>query len=140
MTDAKDRIFVFGSNLAGRHGAGAARRAYEHYGAPMGLGDGQISTRAYAIPTKGLKLEVLSLDVIELYVSKFIHHAWTHAFMDEQGRNFNVTQIGCGLAGLEPRQIAPMFIRAPENCWFDEAWAPWLRPRTKFWTREVEVL
>ena len=109
MTD----IFVFGSNLAGRHGKGAALHAREKFGAVYGCGRGRTGN-AYAIPTKGAertgRLSVLSLDDIQLYVAEFIDYAREHPELA-----FEVTEIGCGLAGYTPEQIAPMFRGVPSN-------------------------
>lgn len=102
-------IFVFGSNLAGRHGKGAALCAKRDWGAVYGVGVGRTGD-SYAIPTKGRRLEVLPLDMIEDYVADFI--AYARANPDLQ---FKLTAIGCGLAGYKPEQIAPMFKDAPGN-------------------------
>lgn len=96
-------IFVFGSNLAGRHGKGAAKEALENHGARYGVGVGKFGN-SYAIPTKDRELRTLDLVEINIYVAQFIKEAyyWPEAM-------FNVTLIGCGLAGYKPEQIAPMF-------------------------------
>ena len=109
-------IFVFGSNLAGRHGKGAAYYAYRHHGAEYGIGVG-LTGNAYAIPTKDEKLRVLPLVRIEKYVKEFIQYAWSHAEMQ-----FHVTKIGCGLAGYQEHDIAPFFMGAPLNCLLPEGW------------------
>lgn len=111
-----NNIFVFGSNLAGRHGKGAALTALRHHGALYHCGWG-IQGRSYGIPTKGLALEVLSLDVIATHVTTFIEYATAHPEL-----TFNVTRIGCGLAGYTDSQIAPMFKGAPINCNLPEGW------------------
>lgn len=103
------RIFVFGSNLAGRHGAGSARHAYLHHGAKMGQGVG-LQGDSYAIPTKNEKLAVLARPAIELHVTEFLSFAERNHHMQ-----FDVVAIGCGLAGYEPADIAPMFAGAPPN-------------------------
>jgi len=108
MTDVP--IFVFGSNLAGRHGKGAAAFARLERGAVYGVGQGP-QGRSYAIPTKGHTLEVLSLGEIAVNVALFLIYAHAH-----QSERFEVTAIGCGLAGYSPEQIAPMFRGAPPNC------------------------
>jgi hypothetical protein len=119
-------IFVFGSNLAGRHGAGAARVALLHHGAVYGNGIGK-EGNSYAIPTKDTRIESLPLHDIQKYVSSFIEYADRHPELD-----FQVTQIGCGLAGFTPEQIAPMFEAAPSNCQFDSAWER-LLPGRAYW-------
>ena len=108
--DQNDRIFVFGSNLAGRHGKGAALDARLHHGAIYGKGFG-LQGKSYAIPTKDENLNTLPLTVIQTYVAKFIAFAKQHREME-----FEVTKIGCGLAGYTPQDIAPLFNGAPKNC------------------------
>jgi hypothetical protein len=104
-----DHVFVFGSNLAGRHGKGAAKFALENCGATYGFGNGR-SGMSYAIPTKDRSIRTLPLDVIHGYVLGFIIHAEINS--DDM---FQVTPIGCGLSGYTPEQIAPMFKDAPSN-------------------------
>ena len=105
MTD----IFVFGSNLAGRHGAGSALEAYNYHGATIGFGVGRAGN-SYAIPTKDCNLKTLDLHIIQLYVNQFLEYANNHPT-----DTFNVVAIGCGLAGYKPSQIAPMFRHSPKN-------------------------
>lgn len=112
----KHAIFVFGSNLAGRHGKGAAKVAHVNFGAVYGVGSGPTG-RAYAIPTKGRRLEVLPLDQIEASVCAFLAHADANPETE-----FFVTRIGCGLAGYDDLQIAPLFAAAPQNCSLPEPW------------------
>ena len=109
-------IFVFGSNLAGRHGAGAALFARHNHGAIYGQGIG-LQGQSYAIPTKDKYLQPLSLEQIESHVKQFIWFAQQNQWM-----KFNVTRIGCGLAGYDDYQIAPMFRDAPLNCNLPEGW------------------
>lgn len=109
-------VFVFGSNLAGRHGAGAALCALKEHGAIYGCGIGR-QGNSYAIPTKNYNLRSLPLSRIAVYVRDFIRYA--RACPDEQ---FLVTRIGCGLAGYTARDIAPMFQRAPGNCMLPHGW------------------
>lgn len=104
------RIFVFGSNLAGRHGKGAALFAKEHHGAIYGQGEG-LQGQSYGIPTKDENIRTLPLPRIAEAVSKFKVFAAAHPEM-----TFQVTPIGCGLAGYKPEQIAPLFNGAPTNC------------------------
>ena len=105
-----DRVFVFGSNLAGRHGKGAALHARQHCGAVYGQGIG-LQGRSYAIPTKDERLKTLPLPVIQQYIEQFKTFAAQNPEL-----TFEVTPIGCGLAGYKPEQIAPMFKDAPGNC------------------------
>lgn len=98
---ATDEVFVFGSNLAGMHGGGAARMAYEHFGAEWGVGVGPTG-QCYAIPTmQG------GIDTIRPYVDEFIAYAKQHS-----DKRFLVTRIGCGIAGFTDEEIAPLFREA----------------------------
>ena len=110
------RIFVFGSNLAGRHGAGAAKTAREQYGAVQGTFAGRTGD-AYAIPTKDTEFRPRSLGAIEVYVNDFIQYA-----LDNPHLIFDVTRLGCGLAGYTDEQIAPMFAGSPANVILPKAW------------------
>ena len=102
-------VFVFGSNLAGRHGKGAALWARQHRGAIYGQGEG-MQGNSYAIPTKNEFLVTLPLSTIAVYVNGFLAYARRNSDME-----FQLTPIGCGLAGLNPEQVAPMFHGAPSN-------------------------
>lgn len=113
-------VMVFGSNEAGRHGKGAAKRAFERYGAQYGVGEGHVGN-SYAIPTKDGKLNTLNLGRIEQYVNNFKYYADQHPEC-----TFHVTQIGCGLAGYSPDEIAPLFKDAPKNCVFATQWSSFL--------------
>lgn len=111
---ADNEIFVFGSNLAGMHGGGAARVALMRFGAIMGQGVG-LQGQSYAIPTLHG-----GVDVIKPYVDEFIDFAVQHPEL-----KFLVTAIGCGIAGFTVEEIAPLFRRActvenvylPERFW-----------------------
>ena len=97
----ENEIFVFGSNLEGMHGGGAARTALEKFGAVMGQGIG-LQGKSYAIPTmQG------GVDTIEPYVREFFQYADKHPEL-----TFLVTRIGCGIAGFTDAEIAPMFVSA----------------------------
>lgn len=115
-----DHIFVFGSNLAGIHGAGAAQAARLYYGAVSGLGIGP-QGRSYAIPTKDEKFKCLSLDIIRHYVEGFVKYTKSHPELE-----FFVTRVGCGLAGNLDEDIAPMFKECGDNCSFAEEWKEYL--------------
>lgn len=109
-------IFVFGSNLAGRHGKGAALTAMLKYGAKYGVGAG-LTGASYALPTKDRGLRTLPLNEIKVYVDEFMEFAKAHYKL-----TFAVTRIGCGLAGYSDAEIAPMFAKAPVNCELPEGW------------------
>lgn len=96
-----DEIFVFGSNLEGIHAGGAAKVAVEKFGAKMGQGVG-IQGQSYAIPTMQGGIET-----IKPYVDDFIDLAY-----EWDQNTFYVTRIGCGIAGFEDEEIAPLFDRA----------------------------
>lgn len=93
-----DEIFVFGSNLAGMHGGGAARFAFNKLGAQWGVGVG-ITGQCYAIPTMHG-----GVDAIKPYVDDFVAYASEH-----KEKFFYVTRIGCGIAGFVDSEIAPLF-------------------------------
>ena len=103
-----NEIFVFGSNLAGRHAGGAARIATDKFGAEWGVGVGRTG-QTYAIPTmQG------GVDTIRPYVDDFIEYATQHPEL-----NFLVTRIGCGIAGFRDVDIAPLFAKCKDmlNVW-----------------------
>lgn len=109
-------IFVFGSNLAGRHGKGAALVAARQWQAQRGVGEGRTGY-AYAIPTKDSRMKVRSLKDIHLSVLRFRDYARAHPELQ-----FYVTRVGCGLAGYKDEDIAPMFADAPHNCDLPMGW------------------
>ena len=109
-------IFVFGSNLAGIHGAGAARFAVINHGARYRQGIG-LQGNSYAIPTKDHHINTLPLDEIQKHVDVFIQFA-----KENPQLTFEVTRIGCGLAGYTDFQIAPMFEFASANCQLPDGW------------------
>lgn len=99
ITELKENeIFVFGSNLEGMHGGGAARLAYEKFGAIWGQGVG-LQGQSYGIPTMHGGVEA-----IKPYVDEFIEFAKSHPEL-----TFLVTRIGCGIAGFRDEEIAPLF-------------------------------
>ena len=99
----QNEIFVFGSNLRGMHGGGAAYIAYRKFGAVMGQGVG-LQGQSYAIPTMQGGVET-----IRPYVDEFIAFALEHPEL-----TFLVTRIGCGIAGFRDEEIAPLFSEAHE--------------------------
>ena len=101
-------IFVFGSNLAGRHGAGAALDAKKRWGAIYGRGEG-LQGQSYALPTKDAtpwpdRPKTLSLEIIREKIVDFLEFAQLRSDL-----TFRMTRIGCGLAGFKDHEIAPMF-------------------------------
>ena len=114
-----NEIFVFGSNLSGRHGKGAAKQALT-WGAKWGQASG-LQGRTYGIPTKDASIRrTLSIVEIKPFVDDFIEFA-----KNNQDLIFLVTEVGCGLAGLKPKDVAPLFnecvnienIHLPERFW-----------------------
>lgn len=119
---AAGSVWVFGSNLAGRHGAGAAKVAAQRFGAHYGQGVGA-SGSSYAIPTKDAQLRTMPLSGIAPHVAAFLDHARAHPDLD-----FYVTRVGCGLAGHHDRDMAALFSGAPSNCNFASDWQQYLEP------------
>lgn len=115
-------VFVFGSNLAGRHGKGAALVAKQKYGAIYGQAEG-LQGNSYGIPTKNGHLYSLPLETIKAAVERFVIFAKDNPFMI-----FEISRVGCGLAGFTPDQIAPLFKDAPDNCVFPEDFEEVLHP------------
>jgi hypothetical protein len=114
----KNEIFVFGSNEAGIHGAGAAKQARQ-WGAEIGRGFG-LYGQTFAIPTKDYTIQTLPLPMINFYVDSFIKSTENTPHL-----KYLVTEIGCGLAGYNVNNIAPLFAEAidceniflPESFW-----------------------
>jgi hypothetical protein len=116
-----DIVFVFGSNLSGIHGAGAAKTAKEKHGAVYGKAEG-LAGQSYAIPTRRICNGVfitLELSEITPYVRRFV------LFTENSDQTFFITPIGCGLAGYQSHHIAPMF-KGAQRCYFPESWIPYV--------------
>lgn len=111
-----DTIFVFGSNLAGRHGAGAAKFAAQFYGAEYGIGEG-ITGKAYALPTKDANIKTLAFEDVQWHCQQFLDYA-----RRTRDSLFQLTRVGCGLAGLRDEDMAPLFKTAPENVLLPGHW------------------
>ncbi len=121
-------IFVFGSNLSGFHGKGAAAMAVTHYGAVMGETEGHRGN-SYAIPTKAVNWKFrLPIAKIREAVDRFIAYAEAHPEL-----TFHVTRVGCGYAGYSDFEMAPLFYKAPRNCLFDSKWMSFLPNDTNYW-------
>lgn len=112
----RKKVFVFGSNLAGIHGAGSARAAHQHFGAKWGLGVG-FHGSSYAIPTKDQKLRVLPFHIIQRYVRDFVEYAHRHPEME-----FDIVKVGCGLAGIPEETMRALFVLCPKNCNLPDGW------------------
>jgi hypothetical protein len=98
-----DEIFVFGSNASGAHGGGAARFAHDRFGAVWGQSEG-LQGQSYGIDTMS------GLDVFEEQAHRFVEFAARHPEL-----RFLVTEVGCGIAGYRPEQVAGFFAGAPGN-------------------------
>ena len=109
-------VFVFGSNLAGRHGKGAAEYARNVFGARMGVGEGPTGS-AYALPTRGERIQTRKLLDIAVSAQRFIDYAKARPDID-----FRLTPVGCGLAGYAHKHIAPLFFDAPANVLMPAEW------------------
>lgn len=114
------QIFVFGSNLAGHHGAGAAKKAMQEYGAIYGQANG-LQGNSYAIPTKTAGLLTLPIDAIKHRVDQFLRFAEANPEID-----FFVTRVGSGLADHTSRQMAALFKGHTPNVKLDPSYARWL--------------
>ena len=109
-----DEVFVFGSNARGRHGGGAARVAYERFGAVWGEGHGHHG-QSYAIDTMS------GLDVLEREARAFVAFAAEHPEL-----RFLLTPVGCGIAGYAPQQVAGLFSGVPGNVAVPASFVPYL--------------
>ena len=122
-------VFVFGSNSLGRHGAGAAKAALKH-GAVYGVGFGP-QGNSFALPTcakpTGEPGCEITPEAFKFYVDCFLLYAKQYPELD-----FQVTRVGCGLAGWKDEDVAPMFDLASPNCQFDSKWETIL-PGRKYW-------
>ena len=114
------QVFVFGSNLRGVHGAGAALAATKKFGASLGVGVG-FTGHCWALPTKDHNINTLNLNIIGEFVKLFQKDAESYPDLD-----FMVTKVGCGLAGYSDSQIAVLFKDSPINCVFHSDWKKYL--------------
>lgn len=118
ITELKENeIFVFGSNLAGKHGSGAALTAKTRFGAEQGEGRGP-KGRTYAIATKDKNIETMSYDAIGIEIEDFVEYAERNP-----DKTFLVTAIGTGLAGLKAEHILWYFQNIPDNIKLPKKWA-----------------
>ena len=122
MSHAAQDIFVFGSDLKGRHTEGDALTALRQYGAVYGRAVG-LQGRSYAIPIQDEQGKLLSLPVIEQYVQAFLRFASTHRELV-----FHVTRLACGRNKYRDEQIALLFANRPKNCQLPKGWYRYLGP------------
>ena len=113
-----DRVFVFGSNLLGIHGAGAAHYARCELGAELGIGEGPTG-RTYALPTCYQPGEPITYQELAVYVDNFLTYARQHP---EQ--RFFVSKVGCGIAGFDEDVVSMVFrcLDVPANCDMPPGW------------------
>lgn len=112
------RIFVFGSNLLGIHGAGAAGYARKELGAQLGIGEGPTG-RTYALPTCYRPGEPITLQELAVYVDNFLRYAEKHP-----ETRFFVSAVGCGIAGFTEDEVSYIFreLGTPDNCDLPVGW------------------
>ena len=102
-------IFVFGSNMNGAHMGGAARIAYDNFGAKWGKSEG-LTGHSYAIPTLDKNMEKVSESVLEASIDKFIDFV-----LNNQQLTFYLTKIGCGIAGWDIEDVKRIFWKKEEK-------------------------
>lgn len=127
----KGKVFVFGSNLLGLHGGGAAAFAMQYCDAVWGIGQGfqqkvsmghlPTTTGCYALPTKYHPGESMRITEVICAIMLFLAYART-----AKDKTFFVTRVGCGLAGFTDEEIAPAFFNAPDNCILPPEWEDFL--------------
>ena len=130
-------IFVFGSNMNGAHMGGAARIAYDNFGAKWGKSEG-LTGHSYAIPTLDKNMEKVSESVLEASIDKFIDFV-----LNNQQLTFYLTKIGCGIAGWDIEDVKRIFWKAVEEDYmFDsECYIPInLIIPIEFYDRTLEIL
>lgn len=123
---AENSVFVFGSNLRGIHGKGAALTARRCFGAQLGVGEG-MTGQSYALPTKESPYLTLPLAIIDQHVQRFLLFAQEH-----QDKKFVISPIGTKNAGYKDADIAPMFQRLPTNCCVTKSWLAFIAHQTAF--------
>jgi hypothetical protein len=126
-----NKIFVFGSNESGIHGAGAAKDALKRHGAVYGQGYG-LQGNSFAIPTKDYRIEVLPIEIIKEYINDFKEFAAEHS-----EEIFYVTKVGTGLSGYNDEDIAPLFNNSPLNCIFHSDWKKYLKGKYQYFKKQL---
>jgi hypothetical protein len=116
-------VFVFGSDLGGRHSGGDALKALRHHGAVYGRGVG-LQGRSYAIPVRDEHGKLMPVAVIARYVNAFLRFAAIHREM-----TFHISRIGCERGGYRDDEIAPLFAGAPPTCRLPRGWERFTRLR-----------
>ncbi|MEQ1884685.1 MAG: hypothetical protein ABL967_06460 [Bryobacteraceae bacterium] len=116
-----NEVFVFGSNLGGRHAGGAAYLAAERFGAQEGVGEG-LTGQSYAFPTLTASFEMVTMEALETSRDRLFATAQAHP-----EKTFLLTKVGCGIAGFREEQIRPLFRNPPENVVLPEDWSAALK-------------
>jgi len=116
-------VFVFGSDLAGRHASGDALKALRHHGAVYDRGVG-LQGRSYVIPVRDGHGKLMPVAVITRYVNAFLRFAAIHREM-----TFHISRIGCERGGYRDDEIAPLFAEAPPTCRLPRGWERFTRLR-----------
>jgi hypothetical protein len=119
-----DWIYVFSSNLAGKHAKGKARIARVNFRAEFGIAEGR-TANAYAIPTHDKHLAALSIDSIKAAIEAFLHYA-----NENKKLNFFVTRIGCEDSPFGDEQMGQLFANATENCSLPLCWKIYARAKS----------
>lgn len=112
----KNQIFIFGSNLAGNHAGGAARQAFEEFGAEMGIGEG-LTGQSYAFPTLDENFQKVSNTRLKMARLNLYKTAEKHPELE-----FLLTKVGCGIAGFKESKMIGTFRNAPKNIIKPEGW------------------
>lgn len=121
--DQPSEVFVFGSDLGGRHSDGDALVALRKHGAVYGRAVG-LQGRSYAIPVRNEQGAPLPVLVIARYVEAFLRFAAIY-----RQTTFHVTRVGCGRGSHPDEQIAPLFAGAPANCRLPKGWERYLKEK-----------
>lgn len=111
-----NQIFVFGSNLAGKHAGGAAKQAHEQFGAKMGVGEG-LTGQSYAFPTLDEDFQKVSNTILKSARLNLYRAARFHS-----DKEFLLTKVGCGIAGFSEDKMRKLFVNAPANIIKPEGW------------------
>ena len=111
-----NQVFIFGSNVLGKHGGGAARQAFDDFGAEWGVGEG-MTGQCYALPTLDENHQQVSEQFLKEAIMRFYNTAITN-----QNKQFLLTKVGCGIAGFDEEYIKSLFTVPPANIVLPEGW------------------
>lgn len=110
----ENEVFVFGSNLLGIHGGGAAKTARELFGAEIGVGEG-LTGRCYAFPTVTRPTGLPSSRQLPREQLEIARDRLYHTALEMPEVTFFLTKVGCGLAGYPEEEMASLFTSSPAN-------------------------